>query len=142
MWATKILLGKTVSGPVPVSKLRFSAACQFSNEDDVKLAEVVKKWWNIESYGTLLIAYKQAKVDKFNSASLNSTFKFHGDWYEVSLLWSGEQINFPTTFLQPRTNRCCMYRMTQFWTRINKAKWGECVARPVKFPVTQSTTCF
>ena len=43
-WATKLPLGWTVSVSVPVSELRFSAACHVFNEDDVKLAEVVKKW--------------------------------------------------------------------------------------------------
>ena len=51
-WANKLTLASAVSGPVPVSELRFSAACHVSNENDVKLAEVVKKWWDMESYGT------------------------------------------------------------------------------------------
>ena len=43
-WAVKFPLGWTVSGPLPVSEIRLSGAlCHVENEDDVKLAEVVKK---------------------------------------------------------------------------------------------------
>ena len=62
-WAVKLPLGWTVSGPVPVSELRFSAACHIANDDDVKLAEVVKKWWDMESYGTSMVADKRMKED-------------------------------------------------------------------------------
>ena len=44
-WAVKLPLGWTVNCPLPVSEIRLSgAACHVANEDDIKLAEVVKKW--------------------------------------------------------------------------------------------------
>ena len=55
-WAVRLPLGRTISGPIPVSELRYSAACHTANDDDVKLADVVKKWWNVESYGTTMVA--------------------------------------------------------------------------------------
>ena len=91
-------LGWTISGPVPVSELRLSAACHVSNEDDVKLAEVVKNWWDIESYGTLVVADKRTKEDKLASEILNSTIKFIGDRYEVGLLWNGEKAALSNNF--------------------------------------------
>ena len=80
-WAVKTPLGWTFSGPVPVSELRFNAACHIANEDDVKLAEVVKKWWDMESYGTLMVADKRTKEDKLASEILNATIKFNGERY-------------------------------------------------------------
>ena len=44
-WAVRFPLGWTVSGPIPISELRYSAACHTANDDDVKLAEEVKKHW-------------------------------------------------------------------------------------------------
>ena len=71
-----------------VNELRLSAACHVANADDLQLAEVVKKWWDMESYGTLMVADKRTKEDKLASEILNSTIKFNGDRYEVRLLWN------------------------------------------------------
>ena len=78
-WAVNLPLGWTINGPVPVNELRLRAACHVSNEDDVKLAEVVKKWWDMESYGKLVVADKRTKEHKLASDILNSTIKFIGD---------------------------------------------------------------
>ena len=95
---------------MPVSELRFNAACHIVNEDDVKLAEVVKKWWDMESYGTLMIADKRTKEDKLASEILNATIKFNGERYEVGLLWNGEQAalsnNFASALGQLRGLKC------------------------------------
>ena len=90
-WAIKLPLGWTVSGPVPINQLKLSAACHVANNDDMKLAEVVKKWWDMESYGTLKVADKRTKDDKLATEILNSTIKFNGERYEFGLLWNGEQ---------------------------------------------------
>ena len=97
-WAVRLPLGWTISGPVPVNELRLSAACHVANEDDLQLAEVVKKWWDMESYGTLMVADKRTKEDKLASEILNSTIKFNGDRYEVGLLWNGEQTALSNNF--------------------------------------------
>ena len=97
-WAVKLPLGWTVSGPVPVSELRFSAACHIANDEDVKLAEVVKKWWDMESYGTSMVADKRTKEDKLANEILNSTIQFNGERYEVGLLWNGDQAALSNNF--------------------------------------------
>ena len=60
-WAIRLPLGWTVSGPVPINQLKLNAACHVANNDDMKLAEVVKKWWDMESYGTLKVDDKRTK---------------------------------------------------------------------------------
>ena len=52
----------------------------------------------MESYEKVTLAEKRTKEDKLRSAILKSTLKFNGDRYEVSLIWNGEQTNFPTIF--------------------------------------------
>ncbi|XP_075263346.1 uncharacterized protein LOC142354894, partial [Convolutriloba macropyga] len=64
----------------------------------MKLAEVVKKWWDVESYGTLKVADKRTKEDKLATEILNSTIKFNGERYEVGLLWNGEQAALSNNF--------------------------------------------
>ena len=68
--AIKLPHGWTVSGPVPDSESLFS---------DAKLTEIVKKWSDMQSYGTLLAADKRTKEDNLLSAVVNSTIKFNGD---------------------------------------------------------------
>ena len=97
-WAIKLPLGWTVSGPVPINQLKLSAACHVANDDDMKLAEVVKKWWDMESYGTLKVADKRTKEDKLATEILISTIKFNGERYEVGLLWNGEQAALSNNF--------------------------------------------
>ena len=56
-WAVKLPLGWTVSGPLPKRDLKVcDASCKLPNLEDLELAEDVKKWWDMESYGTLIVA--------------------------------------------------------------------------------------
>ena len=58
-WAVKLPLGWTVSGLSPMSEFRLSgAACHIANEDDINFAEIVKKWRDMELYGTSMVADK------------------------------------------------------------------------------------
>ena len=97
-WAVKLPLRRTFSDPVPVNELRLSAASHISNNDDVKLAKVVKKCWDIESYGTLRVADKRRKEDNLAYAILHSTINFNGDRYEVGLLRNGQQMAWSNNF--------------------------------------------
>ena len=97
-WAIKLPLGWTVSGPVPINQLKLSAACHVANDNDMKLAEVFKKWWDMESYGTLKVADKRTEEDKLATEVLNSTIKINGERYEVGLLWNGEQAALSNDF--------------------------------------------
>ena len=82
-----------------MSEIRLSgAACHVANEDDIKLAEVVKKWWDIESKGTSMAADKRSRENKLATEILNSTVKFNGDRYEVGLLWNGNQSALSNNF--------------------------------------------
>ena len=45
-----------------MSEIRLiGAACHVANEDDINLAEVVKKSWDLESYGTSMVADKRTE---------------------------------------------------------------------------------
>ena len=90
-WAVRLRLGRTFTGLLPVREIRLSGAAYVANEDDIKLAEVVEKCWDIKSYGTSMVADKKSREDKLATEILNSTVKFNGNRYEVDLLWNGNQ---------------------------------------------------
>ena len=49
-WAVKLPLGWTFSGPLLKRDLKVcKASCQVTNLEDLELAEVVKKWWDMNS---------------------------------------------------------------------------------------------
>ena len=98
-WAVRLPLGWTVGDPVLIGDLRSgSATCHVASQADVELAEVVKKWWHMESYGTLMVADKRSSEDKMATETLQSTTKFNGTRYKVELLWNGEQFKLSNNF--------------------------------------------
>ena len=62
------------------------------------MAEVDKKWWYLESYGTLIVADQRSKEDKLADKILNSKVKFNGERYEVGILWNGKQEDLSTNY--------------------------------------------
>ena len=64
------------------------ASCKLPNLEDLELAEDVKKWWDMESYGTSIVAGQRSKEEKIADKILNTTVKFNGELYEVGLLWN------------------------------------------------------
>ena len=52
------------------------ASCQIANPEISELAEVVKKWWDMESYGTLIFADQRTHEDKIADNHWNSTVNF------------------------------------------------------------------
>ena len=86
-WEVRLPLGWTVSGPLPTREIKLNGSiCQLASQEDIDQAEVVKKWWDLESYGTLMIADRRIKDNKFASEQLKPSVKFNGERYEVGLL--------------------------------------------------------
>ena len=55
------------------------------------MVEVVRKWWDMESYGSSIVVDQRNKGDKIGVKILNSPVMFNGESYEVKLLWYGKQ---------------------------------------------------
>ena len=78
--AVKLPLGCTVSGPLLKRDPKMcDASCQLASPEDLELAEIVKNWWDMESYGILIVADQRSKKDKIVDKILNSTVKFNGE---------------------------------------------------------------
>ena len=91
--AVRLPLGWVLSGPLPSTSGLFSICFKSvtESEEDSKLADQLRSWYDIESYG----AYK--KVDPRSAADaralkiLDETTYHDGCRYQVGMLWAEEE---------------------------------------------------
>ena len=79
-------LGWVVSGPM-MDKSRQNV-CHFTFTEDVKVADNIQNWWELETYASKINVVSQSKKELQAQKMLESTAKFTGERYEVGLLWS------------------------------------------------------
>ena len=89
-------LGWVVSGP-KMGKRRQNV-CHFALTEDVKVAENIQTWWDIETYASKISVVCQSKKELQAQKMLESTTKFTGERYEVGMLWSEAETNLPNNF--------------------------------------------
>ena len=66
--------------------------------EDVKMAENVQAWWDIETYDSKINVVSQSKKELQTQKMLESTTKFTGERYEVEMLWSEPELNLPNNY--------------------------------------------
>ena len=88
--------GRVVSGPM-TGKTRQNV-CHFVFTEDVKVAENIQTWWDIESYAFKINVVSQSKNELQAQKMLESTTKFTGDRYEVVMLWGAPEPNLPNNY--------------------------------------------
>ena len=71
--------------------------CHFAFTEDVKVAENIQSWWDIETYGSK-IDVSQSKKEPEAEKFLESTTKFTGERYEVGMLWNEPEPNLPNNY--------------------------------------------
>ena len=89
-------LGWVVSGPM--TGKRRQNVCHFAFTEDVKVAENIQTWWDIETYASKINVVSQSKKELQAQKMLESTTKFTGEWYEVGMLWSEPEPNLPNNY--------------------------------------------
>ena len=72
--------------------------CHFASTEDVKVAEIIQSWWDIEIYASKINVVSQSKKEQQAQKFLESTTKFKGEGYEVDLLWSETNSNLPNNY--------------------------------------------
>ena len=92
LFAVLTELGWVVSGPMTGKKSQHF--CHFASTEDVKVAESIQSWWDIETYASKTNVVSQSKKKQQAQNFLESTTKFTGEWYEVGMLWS--KVRSPT----------------------------------------------
>ena len=67
--------------------------CHFASTEDVKVAENIQKWWDIETYASKINVVSQSKKEQQAQKFLESTTNFTDERYEVGMLWSEPEPN-------------------------------------------------
>ena len=89
-------LGWVVNGPTTGKKSQ--NICPFAFTEDVKVAENIQSWWDIETYASKINVVSQSKKEQQTQKFLESTTKFTGERYEVSMLWNETEPNLPNNY--------------------------------------------
>ena len=89
-------LGWVVSGPMTGKKRQ--NVCQFAFTEDVKVAENIQTWWDIETYASKINVVSQSKKELQAQKMLESTTMFTGERHEVGMLWSEPEPNLPNNY--------------------------------------------
>ena len=95
-FAVLIELGWVVSGPM--TGKRRQNVCHFAFTEDVKAAENIQTWWDIETYTSKINVVIQSKKELQAQKILEGTMKFTGKRYEVGMLWSEPEPNLPNNY--------------------------------------------
>ena len=88
-------LGWVVSGPMTGKKSQ--NVCHFAFTEDLKVAENIQSWWDIETYASK-INVSQSKKKQQAQKFLESTAKFTGERWEVGMLWNEPKPNLPNNY--------------------------------------------
>ena len=82
-----------VSGPMTGKKSQ--NVCHFALTEDVKVADNIQSWWDIETYASKINVVSQSKKEQQAEKFLEITTKFTGERYEVGMLWNEPEPNIP-----------------------------------------------
>ena len=86
LFAVLTELGWVVSGPM--TDKRRQNVCRFAFTEEVKVAENIQTWWDIETYASKINVVSQSKNELQSQKKLESTTMFTGERYEKGMLWS------------------------------------------------------
>ena len=95
--AVRMPIGRVLSGPL-TSPICVRATTFKCNVEDVTLADQVKKWYELEAYGTFKLADPRSSADKRAQKILDSTTIHDGSRYIVGMLWADDNNHLPDNF--------------------------------------------
>ena len=89
-------LGWVVSGPMKSNRKQNFR--HFASTEEVKMAENIHSWWDIETYASKINVVSQSTKDLQAQKMLESGTKFTGERYEVGMLWSEPEPNLTNNY--------------------------------------------
>ena len=95
--AVRMPIGWVLSGSLPSPNGVLSTTFKFKDKD-VALADQVKKWYELESYGTFKPADHRYAAVKRDLKNLDSTRLHDGSRNNVGMLWDVDKIRLPDNF--------------------------------------------
>ena len=90
-WAVKVPLGWTLSGPLPNSERRESSFLSSDSQENQELTEIVRKWWEIESYGTTFQINSRTLEDEKSLEILEKKTLKLPERFQVQMLFTGKE---------------------------------------------------
>ena len=82
----------------PTMGKRIQNVCHFAFTEDVKVAENIQTWWDIETYASKINVVSLSKKELQAQKMPESTTKFTGERYEVGMLWSEPEQILPNNY--------------------------------------------
>ena len=95
--AVRMPIGWVLSGALP-SAIGVRATTFKCNVEDVALADQLKKWYELESYGLFKQAHPCSSADKRAQKFLDFTTLHDGSRYFVGMFWAEDNIHLPDNF--------------------------------------------
>ena len=95
--AVRLPLGWVLSGPLPSTSC-LSSTCFRANVDNAILADPVKSWYDIESFGAYKSVDPRSKAGSRALQILESTTFHDGDRYHVGMLWAEDSCKLPNNY--------------------------------------------
>ena len=96
--AVRLALGWVLSGPVPSTVACPSTCFTATSEQNDELAQVVKSWYDLESYGTYKTVDSKSQADARAMDILESTTFCDGVRYHVGMLWADSHSTLPNNY--------------------------------------------
>ena len=96
--AVRHALGWVLSGPVPSTVACPSTCFTATSEQNDELAQVIKSWYDLESYGTYKTVDSKSQADARAMDILESTTFCDGVRYHVGMLWADSHSTLPNNY--------------------------------------------
>ena len=98
-WAVQLPLGWALCGATPErTSASFVSTCFKATVEDLSLAEQVKAWYDLESYGSCVQADPRSAADKRANKILETTTVHDEDRYSVGMLWATDNVTLPNNY--------------------------------------------
>ena len=99
--AVRLSLGWVLSGPLPSTSGLFSTcfrAVTTNKDTDSKLAEQLRRWYDIDSYGAFKQVDSRPAADARAEKILGATIYHDGSRYQVDMLWVEDESSLPNNY--------------------------------------------
>ena len=98
-YAVQLPLGLALCGATPErTSASFVATCFKATAEDLSLAEQVKAWYDLKSYGFCIQADPRSAADKRANKILETTTVHDGERYSVGMLWATDNVMLPNNY--------------------------------------------
>ena len=95
--AVRLPIGWVLSGPLPPS-FKSNSSCFKCIVEDMSLADQIKTWYELESYGAFKQVDARSAADKRALSVLKNDIFHDGERYIVPMLWNDKESTLPNNY--------------------------------------------